>query len=1112
MPFTRLQELKTEIEGLLNQLRSLHEQGLVISKKFPDLYKEHIQGIWEEQGLRLAQLKTESEQRWAVLTAQVDALDPYAVGGIELRVIADEKEELTKIVRDGKGKQLGAPGYRFTPELEITVSAFVNRVEAIRNDLESAKNAITQQAEAAKQRLSGEEYKLQRLHEESLRVLGAEHDQQLQQIDSEFAEKKGGLELGRDKALREAAEAFERSVSEAKSALVRAHRLLEAEQSRELATLSEKKEAEIQAIRIRRSELTERLQGLRRVGLLLPLHQRPWTDADWQPFTPPGTYDDNSLRIGRNLINTPAGKVEFPLLIPFLGESHLWIDIDQNDRDKFMGYVSSLVLRLYASSPPGGLSVLLFDPSELGTRFRDFSSTLPRELFRMTNDEHEFEDELKKLTRSVIDKRPPEVGTRSSTRGTKAEHGPTRHLILINDFPRRMDRRLLDRLEEIGTAGHLTGLHILGLIRRDEAGKGLDPNPTLHGTYVAVQGDRITFTRSSAKARLSSAQITGGGKQRPPGGDIVMDIPYGRGFPLQVLEAISRQYEFPVDVPRSFLEHLPRASEIGLGSSAETIILPVGVSVPNASSVVSLEFDSEQSVHAFILGSTGRGKSTLLTEVITGLALRYSPDELELVLLDDKEGVEFERWRILPHVTILKIGRDTDFALAAVEYLEKEMKRRGDIFRDRRVRSLSEFRWRFPGERMPRILMIWDNAYQAFQNEQELSERVVSLLTSLAKDGRYTGIHLTLTTQDLQGIGANLQSFIRQCDIRIDFNDGDDLLDLGSSYRRGEKLEKKGEAWCKGLRAADLKSPLHVRFFDLPPADKSSLDVLVEGAVTKYPPAKPRILMAGELADPARHRDLIHASLSASANNEVTAWLGDPVSIADPVRVMLTDELAENLLLVGDPELLSPLLGLQAEFLSELRNDPRIKLHLFTSGGLTPAAREVLGRIQAFSDAEPRRLEDFPQSYVDCVKDSDNSRKQVFLVWNIESLLGLKRIAQSEAEFEETSVWDELTEFVQAGPQKGVHIMAWTPSTVGLSELFSNKELHELFASRVAAGLDQDGMNEVAYDNPFRDLGEKRALLFQRGERPTLFIPYGPSKPINNGATAEADGDREGAA
>ena len=48
------------------------------------------------------------------------------------------------------------------------------------------------------------------------------------------------------------------------------------------------------------------------------------------------------------------------------------------------------------------------------------------------------------------------------------------------------------------------------------------------------------------------------------------------------------------------------------------------------------------SQHVLIAGKTGSGKSTLLHALITNVALRYSPDEVELYLIDFKKGVEFK--------------------------------------------------------------------------------------------------------------------------------------------------------------------------------------------------------------------------------------------------------------------------------------------------------------------------------------------------------------------------------------------------------------------------------------------------------------------------------------
>ena len=57
------------------------------------------------------------------------------------------------------------------------------------------------------------------------------------------------------------------------------------------------------------------------------------------------------------------------------------------------------------------------------------------------------------------------------------------------------------------------------------------------------------------------------------------------------------------------------------------------------------------SQHVLISGKTGSGKSTLLNAMITNLALRYSPDELEFYLIDFKKGVEFKAYAALnlPH-------------------------------------------------------------------------------------------------------------------------------------------------------------------------------------------------------------------------------------------------------------------------------------------------------------------------------------------------------------------------------------------------------------------------------------------------------------------------------
>jgi alpha-D-ribose 1-methylphosphonate 5-triphosphate synthase subunit PhnL len=70
-----------------------------------------------------------------------------------------------------------------------------------------------------------------------------------------------------------------------------------------------------------------------------------------------------------------------------------------------------------------------------------------------------------------------------------------------------------------------------------------------------------------------------------------------------------------------------------------------GIDVPlgraGAMKFQPLQLGRGTSQHVLIAGKTGSGKSTLLRALITNLALRYSPDEIELYLVDFKKGVEF---------------------------------------------------------------------------------------------------------------------------------------------------------------------------------------------------------------------------------------------------------------------------------------------------------------------------------------------------------------------------------------------------------------------------------------------------------------------------------------
>ena len=74
----------------------------------------------------------------------------------------------------------------------------------------------------------------------------------------------------------------------------------------------------------------------------------------------------------------------------------------------------------------------------------------------------------------------------------------------------------------------------------------------------------------------------------------------------------------------------------------------------------------------------------MLHALITNGALRYSPDQLELYLIDFKKGVEFKVYAAmdLPHARVIAVESEREFGLSVLQRLDVELKDRGEIYRE----------------------------------------------------------------------------------------------------------------------------------------------------------------------------------------------------------------------------------------------------------------------------------------------------------------------------------------------------------------------------------------------------------------------------------------------
>ncbi|MBH0271494.1 DNA translocase FtsK [Helicobacter pylori] len=215
------------------------------------------------------------------------------------------------------------------------------------------------------------------------------------------------------------------------------------------------------------------------------------------------------------------------------------------------------------------------------------------------------------------------------------------------------------------------------------------------------------------------------------------------------------------------LKDLQREQDFWTKSSQFRVSVPVGWDINHKE--VCFEIGEVQN-HTLICGRSGSGKSNFLHVLIQNLAFYYVPNEVQLFLLDYKEGVEFNAYTnptILEHARLVSVESSVGFGVGFLSWLDKEMKKRGDLFKQVKqfnVKDLSDYRKH--GE-MPRLIVVIDEFQVLFSDSTtKEKERVEAYLTTILKKGRSYGVHLILATQTMRGADIN-KSLMAQIANRI---------------------------------------------------------------------------------------------------------------------------------------------------------------------------------------------------------------------------------------------------------------------------------------------------------------------------------------------------------
>ena len=191
---------------------------------------------------------------------------------------------------------------------------------------------------------------------------------------------------------------------------------------------------------------------------------------------------------------------------------------------------------------------------------------------------------------------------------------------------------------------------------------------------------------------------------------------------------------------------------------------------------ITIGDEINQRHNAIITGAVGQGKSNLISVIIHSLCMRYSPRELQMYLLDFKEGVTFKAFSnigqpdYLPHARTLGLESDVSFGLAVLNSLFHEYQSRMKLLKEKNAKSIRELRLRFPEIQMPRIVVVIDEFQMMFGDDNQTGQKIADMLEKSVRLFRAAGIHFILASQTLIGnmaLAHNKDSIFSQIPIRI---------------------------------------------------------------------------------------------------------------------------------------------------------------------------------------------------------------------------------------------------------------------------------------------------------------------------------------------------------
>jgi len=888
---------------------------------------------------------------------------------------------------------------------------------------------------------------------------------------------------------------------------------LETAASRLLNNLADAGQQRDQAMlrQVLKKRLDECHLACRLLGISAGNAGKPWDDVDLA--FPERGGDSLDVRIGTLTISSddlrqvaPELDWDFavPAMLPFEQQKAVWISAPTAIREKAVGALESVALRLLMGMAPGGIRLAVLDPAEA---YVGMARWLPGS-GTVASSASQIETLLGEIAQPI---EAEAVGGTKVSASNAGEAGGTLgpSWVVIGLDCSQLTARALQKLHAVVRNGRNSGVYAL----LHWADRGSEPERqrlvelSSGCPLIAWDTEKAAFVWQGEGLEDCLLHLD----VLPPD-DVVRGVLRPVAAAWQEKEANAAEER--VAKRNAFVSF---AALLERGNLRDEGNWWTGDSTIDFEGLLGLAIDGDEigdpvacrfgrgAEHALLAGVTGSGKNNLLNVLITTLAIRYSPEELEYFMIDLKEGVEFQRFARcgLPHARVISVSNDPEFALNVLRGLDAEMENRGRLFTASGATNIAEYRKK-TATRLSRILLIVDEAKTLYGGND--SSYALSFFDKMAAKGRSFGLHLLLANQGFSGASLRLSTIA---------NMGIRLVTKGRGERAAENVLDSNNAVLDGLSQHEAVyndgqgSKEHNHPCRVPPWTDSD-DEYLRRLAMKAPPAfrKPVVFDGHDRPLLSSCSALERAVLQRAEDAAPRMWIGAPMSLEETVCVGWQRESKQNFLIVDtDEEEATGLIGSAWVGLLDTVVPQAQQFFLLDLGTPRKVWSNALATIrkaagQRVADMHREALLDGLGNLACMVDSRTNSRTYdeppVFLILNgIHRLRELQNVpatfgARMGAAGQRT-VSEVLGSILRDGPYVGVHVIAWCDTAENVRRLLEPGKLRGEFGMVAAGRQPEDTLSRSLVGNgKAATVGANRMVFANSGGdgNPCVFRPY----------------------